>query len=253
MITENLVDQYYGWLKSKTAWREVRDGWTEVTTPYLDRHNDYIQIYLKQNGEEWELTDDGETLTDLMQSGCELDTPRRKALLHTTLNGFGMDLSEGAITVKTKQDTFAMRKHNLIQAILAVNDLFYLARASVESFFFEDVALWMDGADIRYTQRVKFSGRSGYDHLFDFVVPKSKQEPERLLRVVNNPIKSQAEAVILSWVDTKEARPSNSAAYVVLNDKEKSISDGVVDALRNYDITPLPWSQRDEFKVQLAA
>lgn len=252
MTTANLVDQYYGWLKSKTIWREI-NGWTEITTPYLDRHNDYIQIYLRQNGDEWELTDDGETLTDLVQSGCDLDTPRRKALLHTTLNGFGMHLSEGAITVKTKQDTFAMRKHNLIQSILAVNDLFYLARASVESFFFEDVALWMDDSDIRYTQRVKFSGRTGYDHLFDFVVPKSKREPERLLRVVNNPVKSQAEAVILSWVDTKEARPSNSIAYAVLNDKEKSISDGVMDALKNYDITPLAWSQRDEFRERLAA
>jgi hypothetical protein len=146
-----------------------------------------------------------------------------------------------------------LRKHNLIQAILAVNDLFYLARASVESFFFEDVALWMDDSDIRYTQRVKFSGRTGYDHLFDFVVPKSKKEPERILRVVNNPAKDQANAAILSWVDTKEARPSNSVAYAVLNDKERIIPDGVVEALKNYDITPLPWSQRDEFRERLAA
>lgn len=252
MSTENLVEQYFSWLKSKTAWRDI-NGWTEITTPYLDRHNDYIQIYLRQSGDEWELTDDGETLTDLIQSGCELDTPRRKALLQTTLNGFGMHLANGAITVKTKQDSFALRKHNLIQAILAVNDLFYLARASVESFFFEDVALWMDDSDIRYTQRVKFSGRTGYDHLFDFVVPKSKKEPERILRVVNNPAKDQANAAILSWVDTKEARPSNSVAYAVLNDKERIIPDGVVEALKNYDITPLPWSQRDEFRERLAA
>jgi hypothetical protein len=127
MSTENLVDQYFSWLKSKTAWREI-NGWTEITTPYLDRHNDYIQIYLRQNGDEWELTDDGETLTDLIQSGCELDTPRRAALLQTTLNEFGMHLANGAITVKTKQDSFASRKHNLIQAILAVNDLFFFDR-----------------------------------------------------------------------------------------------------------------------------
>ena len=252
MSTANLVDQYFSWLKSKTAWREV-NGWTEITTPYLDRHNDYIQIYLRQDGDEWELTDDGETLSDLAQSGCELDTPRRKALLNTTLNGFGVHLVNGGITVRAKQDSFPLRKHNLIQAILAVNDLFYLARASVESFFFEDVALWMDNADIRYTQRVKFSGRTGYDHLFDFVVPKSRHAPERILRVVNNPVKDQTNAVILSWVDTKEARPSDSIAYAVLNDRERGISDGVIEALRNYDITPLPWSQRNEFQERLAA
>lgn len=252
MTTANLVEQYFSWLKAKTAWREI-NGWTEITTPYLDRHNDYIQIYLRQEGDEWELTDDGETLSDLAQSGCELDTPRRKALLNTTLNGFGVHLANGAITVKAKQDSFPLRKHNLIQAILAVNDLFYLARASVESFFFEDVALWMDTADIRYTQRVKFSGRTGYDHLFDFVVPKSRRAPERILRVVNNPVKDQANAVILSWVDTKEARPSDSVAYAVLNDRERAVSDGVIEALRNYDITPLPWSLREQFQERLAA
>ncbi len=123
MSAENLVDQYFSWLKSKTAWRDI-NGWAEITTPYLDRHNDYIQIYIRQNGDEWELTDDGETLADWIQSGCELDTPRLNALLQTTLNGFGMHLENGAITVKTKQDSFALRKHNLIQAILAVNDLF---------------------------------------------------------------------------------------------------------------------------------
>ena len=77
--TDDLIRSYYDWLKAKTAWREIND-WVEITTPYLDRHNDYIQIYLRQQGNEWVLTDDGYTLADLAQSGCEIDTPRRKAL-----------------------------------------------------------------------------------------------------------------------------------------------------------------------------
>lgn len=252
MSAVNLIDQYFSWLKSKTTWREV-NGWTEITTPYLDRHNDYIQIYLRQDGDDWELTDDGETLSDLAQSGCELDTPRRKTLLNTTLNGFGVHLANGAITVRAKQDSFPLRKHNLVQAILAVNDLFYLARSSVESFFFEDVALWMDSADIRYTQRVKFSGHTGYDHLFDFVVPKSRRAPERIVRVVNNPVKDQASAAILSWIDTKETRPSDSIAYAILNDRERRVPDGVSEAFQSYSITPVPWSQREQHQARLAA
>lgn len=87
--TDDLISRYYEWLKAKTNWREIND-WVEITTPYLDRHNDCIQIYLKRQGSEWLLTDDGYTLADLAQSGCEIDTPRRKALLATTLNGFGV-------------------------------------------------------------------------------------------------------------------------------------------------------------------
>ena len=168
--TSNLIDRYYDWLRAKTAWRET-NGWVEITTPYLDRHNDYIQIYLRQEGGEYVLTDDSYTIADLIQSGCVLDAPRRKALLQSTLNGFGVQLVNDAIEVKATQETFALRKHSLLQAILAVNDLFYLARANVESFFFEDVALWMDAADVRYTPNVSFIGHSHFNHQFDFVIP----------------------------------------------------------------------------------
>jgi hypothetical protein len=49
MITEmqGLIDKYLAWLKDKTSLRQI-DDWVEITTPYLDRHNDYLQIYAKQ-------------------------------------------------------------------------------------------------------------------------------------------------------------------------------------------------------------
>ena len=250
--TNDLIGRYYDWLKAKTVWREI-NGWVEITTPYLDRHNDYIQIYLRQQAAEYVLTDDGYTISDLVQSGCALDTPRRKALLHSTLNGFGVQLVNDAIEVKATQETFALRKHNLLQAILAVSDLFYVARANVESFFFEDVALWMDEADMRYTPKVSFVGRSHYNHLFDFVIPKSRREPERILRVINNPNKDNAQNAAFAWVDTKDVRPADSVAFAVLNDRDRKVSDAVNDALHSYDITPLPWSKREEYRERLAA
>ncbi len=250
--TADLVARYYDWLKAKTSWRDIGE-WAEITTPYLDRHNDYIQIYLRQIDHEYALTDDGYTIADLIQSGCSLDSPRRKALLQTTLNGFGVRLVDGALEVTATRDTFALRKHSLLQAILAVNDLFYVARSSVESFFFEDVALWLDNANIRYTPKVSFVGHSRYTHQFDFAIPKSRSQPERILRVINNPNKDNAQNTAFAWVDTKEARPPNSAAYAILNDREHSISDAVSEALTSYEINPLPWSKRDDYRELLAA
>lgn len=248
----DLINRYYEWLKAKTSWREI-NGWVEITTPYLDRHNDYIQIYLRQQGSEWVLTDDGYTLADLAQSGCEIESPRRKILLQTTLNGFGIQLVGESLEVKANADNFALRKHNLLQAILAVNDLFYVARANVESFFFEDVALWLDGSDVRYTPRVTFVGHSHYTHQFDFVVPKSRRAPERILRVLNNPNKDNALNAAFAWVDTKNVRSSDALAFAILNDRGRNITDAVRDALQSYDITPMPWSARDEFRERLAA
>ena len=41
-----LLETYYKWIKEKTTFKSV-NGWEEITTPYLDIHNDYIQIYVK--------------------------------------------------------------------------------------------------------------------------------------------------------------------------------------------------------------
>jgi len=41
---QSLLDEYMRWLKEKTQLRQI-DDWVEITTPYLDRHNDYLQIY----------------------------------------------------------------------------------------------------------------------------------------------------------------------------------------------------------------
>lgn len=250
--TADLVAQYYDWLKAKTSWREI-GAWTELTTPYLDRHNDYIQIYLRQVDGDYVLTDDGYTIDDLIQSGCSLESPRRKALLQTTLNGFGVRLVDGALEVSATPETFALRKHSLLQAILAVNDMFYVARANVENFFFEDVALWLDASDIRYTPRVSFVGHSRYTHQFDFAIPKSRHQPERILRVINNPNKENAQNTAFAWVDTKDVRPPGSVAIAVLNDRDHPVSEPVSEALLSYDITPMPWSRRDEFRELLAA
>jgi hypothetical protein len=48
---QGLIDKYLEWLKDKTQLRQVTDEWVEITTPYLDRHNDYVQIYIKRTSE----------------------------------------------------------------------------------------------------------------------------------------------------------------------------------------------------------
>ena len=84
-----LLDNYWSWLKDNTHVRAIED-WYEITTPYLDRHNDFVQLYAKLDGGHYVLTDDSYTLTDLEFSGCKIDSPKRQRLLETTLNGFGI-------------------------------------------------------------------------------------------------------------------------------------------------------------------
>ena len=247
-----LIDGYWRWLRDKSAVKQIKD-WTEITTPYLDRHNDYIQIYARKGNKDFVLTDGGETLLDLEQSGCMMESPKRQAILRSILNGFGVNQYGSDLQVDATPDNFAVRKHNLIQAILSVHDMFFLASATVEALFFEDVEAWLESSDIRFAPRVKFPGKTGFDHMFDFVIPKSKFAAERIIRAINNPSRSTALTLIAAWMDTKESRPANAEPFAFLNDNEKPIGGNVTDALRNYGITPVAWSQRDQLRQRLVA
>ena len=250
---EALLKNYRSWLKDTTSLREVNGSWVEITTPYLDRHNDALQLYARADNGGYTLSDDSYTVQDLEASGCSL-TEKRKELLRMTLNGFGVRMNNEALEVHASAEDFPAQKHNLIQAMLAVNDLFYLASPIVHSIFFEDVVAWLDSNEIRYIPRSKFTGTSGFDHLFDFVIPKSPrgQQPERIVQAINHPTRRNAEAFIYAWSDTRVIRPPDSKAYAVLNDFER-IPPGVLDALRNYRIEPVVFSRRDEIIRELAA
>lgn len=254
MINEiqELLNTYLLWLKDKTALRQVQD-WIEITTPYVDRHNDYLQIYVKRNNGGYILTDDGHIIGDLRQSGCELESKKRKDLLALTLNGFGVKLENDALTIHAVSDNFALRKHNLVQAMLAVNDLFYLAVPMVSSLFLEDVTSWLNIYEVRYTPRVKFAGKSGYDHMFDFVIPASRKYPERIIQAINRPNRDTAQSFAFAWIDTKDVRPVNSLSYAFLNDSDHAPVLTVVDALKNYGVKPVLWSNREEVKEELVA
>ncbi len=251
--SENLMDRYVAWVREKITLRPVDDNWTEITRPYIDRHNDYLQIYMREKDGKILLSDDGHTIEDLLQSGCNLESRKRQQLLRQTLAGFGIQQNGNDLETQATPHTFPMRKHDLVQAMLAVNDLFCLAVPMVTSLFFEDVEAWMDAADIRYVSGARFTGKSGFDHHFDFVIPKSRLRPERFVETVNVPTRSKAELLAFKWEDTKDARPSKSEVYAIINDQDASVAEPVLEAMRRYEIIPVRWSLRAEAVKNLAA
>lgn len=245
------MDNYAGWLREKTSLRDLGE-YVEITTPSLDRHNDLLQIYARRENGHFILSDDGYTLQDLEQSGCKLDSPKRQELLRITLNGFGVQRRGDALEIKASEQNFPLKKHSLLQAMLGVNDLFYLAAPHVSSLFYEDVVAWLNQSDIRFVENAKFTGKTGYDHLFEFVIPRSKNNPERILRPVSRPDKGAAMEMVFAWLDTRETRPHESRAYALLNDTERQVRPDVMDAFRSYDVEPIRWSERENIHAELA-
>ena len=192
-------------------------------------------------------------LDDLEMSGCSIDTPKRPSLLNLTLNGFGVKRQGNHLEVNASPDNFPLQKHNLLQAMLAANDLFCLATPVVAGLFFEDVESWLNQYAIRYTPNIKLSGKSGYDYVFNFVIPSSTEQPERIVNAINQPNRQTVLSFVFAWLDTRENRPHDSRAIAILNDDNRSIGPGVMEALTGYDVRPIPWSQPKYAVEELAA
>jgi len=248
---EQLIDAYVGWLRNGLSVENLEES-CELTTPFLDRHNDHLQIYAVKRDGKILLSDDGYVLSDLRTSGLDLNTPKRKAVLEAVLNGFGVRMDGRQILVEASQRNLGQRLHALVQAMLAVNDMFVMAQPRVAGFFWEDVKAFLDQHEVRYSPRVKISGRSGFDHAIDFLIPKSRTRPERFIQAINAPSKNTIGTYLFALGDTRNARGDGSEAYAFLNDRTREVGGEVIEALEAYEVKPALWSRREDHVDALA-
>lgn len=241
-----VIEAYITWLREGLSVAQLEKA-CELTTPFLDRHNDHIQIYvIKKNGK-IVLSDDGYILSDLRTSGLDMNTPKRKGVLESVLNGFGVKYEGNQLFVEASQRNIGQRLHILVQAMLAVNDMFVMAQPRVATFFWEDVRAFLDNHEIRYSTRVKIAGKSGFDHAIDFLIPKSRIRPERLIQTINAPNKNTIGTYLFALADTREARLEKSESYAFLNDQDRDVGGDVIEALEAYEVKPALWSKREAY------
>lgn len=248
---QELVTNYLEWLQQNMTHREVGD-WVEISTPFLDRHRDHLLIYVKAEGDRWTLSDDGYILNDLISSGCDVTSPRRKEMLEQIVRGHGVTIEGDELTVQATASTFAQRKHALLQAMLAVNDLFFTNRTAVRGLFMEEVEHFLVEHQIRFVPTVQFSGKSGLSHTFDYVIPAWNRSPERVLKTMNQPSKEKIQSMLFAWNDVREIR-KGIKLYAVVNDQEKRIPNNLVTACVSEGVNILNWSRRAEYLEELTA
>lgn len=255
MSAENLlVESYINWIRETTSAELLDEDVIELTTPFVDRHNDHLQIYAEQkDADVFLLTDDGYIIAELKSSGVERRGRRRAVLLEQLLSGYGVTLKESELQVLATREDLGARLHNLVQAMLSVDDMFMLSNTTVGDIFMEDVTKFFDTHRVRYTARAKFAGKSGLDHLVDFVIPRSHDAPERIVQVVNSPRRDRIENMLFAINDIRETRAPDTAYYALLNDTKRAIPGEVRSAFREYSVEARPWSQREEIVDSLAA
>ena len=232
-----------------------------VNSPCLDHRGDYYQLAIvPQKDNSYHVHDESYTLDNLEMSGCPL-TAEQKPMLEYLTQRLGITaLRDNTLTAQAGDaQILAQKKHDLMQGMLTVNDIFYQEPAA--EFFNSEVAKWMVAADIRFISQYKIQGKSGLNNFFDFIIPRSTAAGERFLFLANCLNETAINNTIYLWEDLRSQRAPGTECYLLVNDtntfyteRYRKYLEGLdYSALTTHDIKLISWSAREEFRAALAA
>ena len=140
-----------------------------------------------------------------------------------------------------------------MQGMLDVNDMFYLANRTVKSLFYDDVCKFFDENDIFYSKDINIIGKSGLNHSFDFLLQRNKKNPERLIRLLNIPNRSNIERLLFAWQDVSAARnfATDTSKFIIIINDNKNVSETLLESIDNYAACPIKWSDRNDYLENL--
>jgi len=248
---EDCIKHYYEWLKGKTYTRsDEQSGWVTVTTPFIGLFNDPIEIYMKQNGDTFALSDDGLTLRNLELVGAGINkSPKRKEWLDFILSNYGINqnIESDELWVKATKSDFVQKKHNLICAISEISDMEITAKHIVSSMFKDDVRELLDEQKIIYTPQFIIKGSTGIDFTFDFQL--ASRTKELVIKSFNSLNRMNVPNFLFSLGDIKDAREKMSGkellSMAIINDVEKDIKPEFINALESKNTSLFFWSKRN--------
>lgn len=247
---EESINQYYNWLKEKTYTRmDEQSGWIAISTPFMGLFNDPIEIYVKKDGDYILLSDDGMTLRNLDLVGVNVSRPqKRKEWLDSVLLNYGITLENDELCVKSKQNEFVQKKHNMICAISEISDMEITAKHIVSSLFKEDVKQLLDEQNIIYTPQFITKGNTGLEFTFDFQL--AGREKEIVIKSFNSLNKINVPNFLFSLDDIKPLREKTSGkelcSLAIINDIDKEIKPEYISALSSKNTDVIFWSERNK-------
>jgi hypothetical protein len=248
--TSNFATEYAEWLTSRLS-ATVYSGISEISTPFLDVHNDGLRVYVEPVDRGFLLHDNGLTLETLSLQGVEIgSSQRRKELIESTLSTFGLTISNGKIQTIANDTNLPQRVHFLLCAMKRIADLWLTARTTSSTDFFERVCTYLDKKNVLFSTNVVIPGKT-VEHPIDILIPLPKRK-ERLIKLIGTPNVNTAKVVSFSWIEIEQVRP-NSERVVLVNDvssgddsNTKRLSDQTEAILSGYSTAYYRWSQRND-------
>lgn len=261
MVTATeLSKEYHKWLKEEIRFSTFTNDVIRIDTPFYDRHNDSIILYvIPESKDKLKITDGGYALDDLEADGISITRSKhRKNIFLSQLTSYGVSYDENNnfLYVDSTIENFSNDKHRLLQAMLFTNDMFLTGNKRTKSLFLEDVEAYFASNDIRALEDASFVGSTGLTHKYEFSIPGSQKRniPDKLIKVLTSP-KNEMYAKVLA-TDVKYTRnvvKPNTVFYTFINNQEKKIAHPILSLMSSEEIRVIPFTERDAFIKELRA
>lgn len=249
MWINELVEGYLKFLREHLKVKEAENGWYSIVTPFLNNFNDYIEVYVRKDGEKITLSDGGETLQNLELLDLTFSRKsRRKNILESILRNYGVEMRGDELMIVTDTKKFACAKHSLISAIIGISDLSIIpiAKTTSEKIFTDNVQNYFKELDVISTPRFTSKGMTGLEMVFDFQIAGRKTE--MLINVFANMQQNNTSLFLFGWNDIREARKQDTGKEIkgmaIINDENNPVKVELLEALTKKNAEYILWSQR---------
>jgi hypothetical protein len=236
------------WPALKSAFEEGvsisdEDGECRITVPFERSDRDAITLWIRQEGNDYVITDEGETYGYLYLSNINLDQSRREKRLSSTKQRYELDRAKYEVKLTTDRENLGYRLLDAIQAVQSISHLAYTRRQYTQTEFKDEVGNYIEGKGCHYERNVDIDGDSE-PHRVDFHVHNGKPTYLDALHVEDvSTAHSMAERTAFKWVDIQAAEP-DVTTIAVLDDESGEYDERTVRILSNYSDRYIPWSTR---------
>ncbi|HHY74094.1 MAG TPA: DUF1829 domain-containing protein [Bacillus bacterium] len=252
-----MIDQlkmlYNEWNQKKIEFEDF-SSFIEITTPFVDMHHDYIQLFLTKENNTFIISDDGHILNELEMLGIDVKkTQKRKEFLYICLKTFGVKIDHATNELFVSFENlieYPEWQHRLIQCLLRISDMLLTSRNTVISIFTEEIENFFLDKGVLFNEGPSYTGLSGKTQHFDFSLPRSKTRNEKLIRAINVPSADSYVSPLFAWMDIKDVR-KNSEFIVIANDTKKRLTKSFLEPFHNYSVDVFKWSEKEEWVENL--
>lgn len=246
---EEIISSCLEWLKEGFAVQAL-GGAYEVTTPFLDRRNDHIQIYVSKQDDGFIISDDGNTVSDMAEGGFNLKLDSKTKLLNHTIHGYGVIQDNKVLRLEAEHSNLGQRMNFMIQAIMALNNIMPVPAVPVKSLmslFRRRVIETLSAQGFQHQPKVPALGISGYKHQMETITRPDEPPTTLYFKAFYTPDKRSVSRFLFKLHDIYTGEAEIQKSVAVLNNEEKQVSERELAALEKYGVVPALWTWREDF------